>query len=132
MSIIVDASVLVAAAIDAGPNGKWAEQVVSSDSIHGPEIVLAETVNILRRLELAQQVTTFEASSAFQDCMQLRIECYPFEPFAERVWELRNTLTSYDAWYVAVAEALSLPFATLDARLARAPGPRCAFLLPSG
>ena len=63
--------------------------------------------------------------------MQLSIECYPFEPFAERVWELRNTLTSYDAWYVAVAEALDLPLATLDARLARAPGPKCKFLLPS-
>ena len=36
-----------------------------------------------------------------------------FEPFAGRVWELRANLTSYDAWYVALAEALEAPLATL-------------------
>ena len=131
MSVVVDSSVLVAATIDAGPNGQWAERVISEDSIFGPEIVLVEALNILRRLELANQVTSFEATSAYQDCMQLSIESFPFSPFAERVWGLRDTLTCYDAWYVAVAEALDLPLATLDGRLARAPGPKCRFLLPT-
>jgi len=131
LSIVVDSSVLVAATIDDGPRGRWAERVIGVNSIHGPEIVLAETLNILRRLELANQVAGFEATSAYEDCMQLGIESYPFGPFADRVWALRNTLTAYDAWYVAVAEALDLPLATLDARLARAPGPKCRFLLPS-
>lgn len=54
----------------------------------------------------------------------------PFEPFAERVWELRRNVTSYDAWYVAVAEAFRLPLATLDRRLSRASGPSCRFRLP--
>jgi predicted nucleic acid-binding protein len=39
-------------------------------------------------------------------------------------------VTSYDAWYVAVAEALGLPLATLDARLSRAKGVSCKFLIP--
>lgn len=39
-------------------------------------------------------------------------------------------VTSYDAWYVSVAEELDLPFATLDRALAKAHGPRCRFLLP--
>ena len=51
-------------------------------------------------------------------------------PFAERIWELRANVTSYDAWYVAVAEAAGLPLATLDSRLARANGPNCKFILP--
>jgi len=42
---------------------------------------------------------------------------------ADRV--LRNNLTSYDAWYVALAEALGCPLATLDKRLVRAAGPTC-------
>jgi predicted nucleic acid-binding protein len=50
------------------------------------------------------------------------------DPFAERIWELRHAITSYDAWYVAIAEALRLPLATLDKRLARARGPKCEFL----
>lgn len=55
---------------------------------------------------------------------------YPYEPFAERVWELRPTVTPYDAWYVALAESLNARLATLDLRLSRAPGPRCGFVLP--
>ncbi|GAB4198893.1 MAG: hypothetical protein OHK0013_08590 [Sandaracinaceae bacterium] len=43
------------------------------------------------------------------------------------MWALRASLTAYDACYVALAEALSCPLATLDTRLARASGPRCRF-----
>jgi predicted nucleic acid-binding protein len=46
------------------------------------------------------------------------------------VWELRQSVTAYDAWYVAVAESLDLPLVTVDLRLSRAPGPRCAFATP--
>lgn len=62
--------------------------------------------------------------------MQLDIELFSFEPFADRIWELRHTVTSYDAWYVAIAEALRLPLATLDERLCKARGPACEFLHP--
>lgn len=62
--------------------------------------------------------------------MQLEIQLFSFEPFADRVWELRHHVTSYNAWYVAVAEALALPLATLDERLCKAKGPKCGFLRP--
>ncbi|HET9244039.1 MAG TPA: hypothetical protein VFN99_11420 [Gaiella sp.] len=39
-------------------------------------------------------------------------------------------LTDVEAWYVALAEALDAPLATLDARLCAAPGPRCEFAMP--
>ena len=64
------------------------------------------------------------------DLVRLPIDLHPFEPVAERVWELRESVSAYDAWYVALAEALEVPLATLDVRLARAPGPRCSFVLP--
>ena len=51
----------------------------------------------------------------------------PFEPLAERVWELRGTVATFDAWYVALAERLDLELATLDAGLMRAAGPGCRF-----
>jgi len=54
----------------------------------------------------------------------------PVGSFDERVWQLRANVTPYDAWYVALAEALDVPLATLDLRLATAPGPRCRFLTP--
>jgi predicted nucleic acid-binding protein len=92
--------------------------------------MLVEVTNILRRLEKTGRLTSPESTSAQRDLLRLDVELVPFHPFADRVWALRNNLTSYDAWYVAVAEALRLPLATLDARLARAIGPSCRFLLP--
>jgi predicted nucleic acid-binding protein len=130
VSVVIDASVLVAAVIDAGPSGEWAENVLAQGGLHSPELVLVEATNIVRRLERAKTISSLEAAAAHRDLMNLDIEVYGFAPVAERVWQLRHALTSYDAWYVAVAEAVELPLATLDSRLTRADGPACAFLLP--
>lgn len=128
--LVVDASVLVAVAIDDGPEGRWAEQLVASSQLAAPQLVLAEATNILRRLERAGSVSPADAEVARRDLVVLDIELFPFEPFADRIWELRHNLTTYDAWYVAVAEAIAAPLATLDRRLAAAPGPRCAVRTP--
>jgi predicted nucleic acid-binding protein len=88
LNVVVDASVVVAALLDAGDDGRWAEEILSSGSLFAPEL-------------------------------------------AERIWELRPNLRCYDAWYVALAEALDLPLATLDKRLAGAAGPKWRFLTSS-
>jgi predicted nucleic acid-binding protein len=62
--------------------------------------------------------------------LDLRVEFFPYQPCAARVWELRENVTYYDGWYVAVAELLDAQLATLDGLLANSPGPRCQFLLP--
>jgi predicted nucleic acid-binding protein len=130
VNTVVDSSVLVAALIDTGADGDWAEQILASGFPVGPEMVRTEATNVLRRLELSKALPRPEANAAFEDLMLLELELLPFDPFAQRVWELRHTVTSYDAWYVAIAEAYDLPLATLDERLSKASGPRCRFLLP--
>jgi predicted nucleic acid-binding protein len=122
--------VLVAALVDTGPHGAWAERVLAGGSIHAPELACAEATNIFRRLERAKLISTPEANVAQDDLMQLAIDLFPFEPFADRIWELRHNVTSYDAWYVALAEALKLPLATLDVTLSKANGVICEFLTP--
>lgn len=99
-------------------------------SLCAPELVYAETTNILRRLERAKTITSPEANAAQSDLMQLDIEGFSFEPFANRIWDLRHNVTSYDAWYVAIAEALNAPLATLDRHLTHANGVDCRFLTP--
>jgi predicted nucleic acid-binding protein len=130
LSTVVDASVLVAALVDSGPHGEWAEGVIAAGSLHAPELARVEAANILRRLERAKELTTAEANAAYEDLMQLNMELFSFDPFAERIWELRHNITCYDAWYIAVAEALKLPLATLDERLSKAKGATCDFLTP--
>lgn len=130
MSVVVDSSVIVAALIDTGPQGLWAERVIDGRALYAPELVRVEATNVLRRLELAKQITTPEAHAAQDDLTDLEIELFPFQPFSDRIWDLRHNVTSHDAWYVALAEGLGFPLATLDERLAKAEGPKCKFLTP--
>lgn len=132
MSAVVDASVLVAASSDNGNEGTWAEGIVEAGGLVAPHLALVEATNILRRLELAGKLGRLEAGAAARDLLEIELMLVPFAPFGARVWELRRNVTSYDAWYVAIAEELNLPLATLDRPLAAASGPRCRFLLPPG
>lgn len=130
MNTVADSSVLVAALIEAGPNGTWAEEILANGALYAPELVQAEATNILRRLEGAKLISTPEANAAQHDLMRLAIELLPFEPFAERIWALRHNMTSHDAWYVAIAEALALPLATLDRALSRSTAIACVVYTP--
>jgi predicted nucleic acid-binding protein len=132
MTLVLDASVVVAALIDSGPEGTWAEELLASDDLAAPHLMPVEAANILRLAALAGDVSQDSASMAHADLLALPVELFPYEPFAPRVWQLRAGVTAYDAWYVALAEELGVALATLDLRLARAPGPRCRFVTPSG
>ena len=128
MTLVVDASMVVAALADSGTDGRWAEVLLASDSLAAPHLLTAEASNILRRSALAGVLSPEQASLAYADLLDLRVELFPHAPFVSRIWELREDMTCYDAWYVAIAETLSAPLATLDTRLANAPGPHCRFL----
>jgi len=127
---VVDASIVVSALVDSGPAGVWAEAQLEKGSLAAPHLMLVEGANILRRAVLCGDISADAGTLAHADLAHLRVELFPYEPFADRVWELRANLTAYDAWYVAVAEALGAELITLDGRLARATGPRCTIVTP--
>ena len=128
--LALDASVAVALLIDVGPDGIWAEQVLAGEQLVAPHLMLVEAANILRRATLSGEISADAAALAHADLLALHVDLFPYEPFAPRVWELRENIAAYDAWYVALAEALGAKLATLDGALCRAPGPRCTFLTP--
>jgi predicted nucleic acid-binding protein len=129
---VVDASAVVAALVDSGADGLWAERELIGGHLAAPHLLPVEVTNILRRAVLAGDISEDVAALALADLLALRVELFPFEPLAARVWELRGSITSYDAWYVALAEQLKAPIVTLDRKLSRAPGPRCTFRIPPG
>ena len=49
-----------------------------------------------------------------------------------RIWELRDTITPWDAAYVALAEILDVPLVTADRRLARAASAYCEVVTVGG
>ena len=130
MTAVIDASALVAALVDSGPDGRWAVSLIAREGLAGPELLPAEVCNVLRRLELSGRLSTAEAILAYNDLQRLQLELFPFAPFAQRIWDLRDNVTSYDAWYVALAEALGCPLATLDRKLMAARGVGCEFVGP--
>lgn len=130
MNLVVDASVVVAALVDQGPEGAWAEELLETATLCAPHLMPIEAANILRRAALAGDIGEDNAVLAHHQLLALRCELIAYEPVAERVWALRANVTAYDACYVALAEGLDCELATLDRALSRASGPRCRFRLP--
>jgi predicted nucleic acid-binding protein len=54
--------------------------------------------------------------------MDLQIARYPHHLFLQRIWQLRNNLSAYDAMYVGLAESLRATLITRDLRLGSASG----------
>lgn len=130
MTIVIDAGAVASALLSSGEDGEWALSLLADHHLAAPHQMPVEAANALRRAELVGRIDARTAAVAHDDLRDLRVELFGFEAFAARACELRESVTIYDAWYVALAEHLDAPLATLDVRLSRAPGPRCAFLTP--
>jgi predicted nucleic acid-binding protein len=128
--VVCDASALVAALLDGGAAGRWAADTLAAGDLAAPSLAVFEAANIIRRHELAGQVSEDQASQAHADLLDLAIELWPYELIAPRAWQLRRNLAGYDASYVALAELLDARLVTLDERIARAPGVSCPVNTP--
>jgi predicted nucleic acid-binding protein len=123
--LVVDASVLVTALADDGGDGDLARSRLIGEQLAAPELIDLEVMSGLRRLTAAGQLPARRTSLALADLMDLAIRRAPHLPLLRRCWELRASLTVYDAAYIALAEAMEVVLLTADERLARASGPRC-------
>ncbi len=128
---VCDASALVALLVDGGPAGQWATDQLIAVDLLAPHLVLFETANVLRRHERASVISPDQAAQAHADLLDLTIELWPYEILAARAWRLRANLSTYDAAYVALAEQTEATLVTLDGRIGRCPGLRCAVVAPA-
>ena len=119
--IVVDASATVSALLNAGP----ARRALADQQLHAPHLVDCEVANALRRGVAARRLEADAAWTALDRWRRLGVTRYPVTGFLDRVWELRENISVYDASYVALAELLDCSLLTADARLGRVPGTRC-------
>lgn len=124
--IVLDASAVVDVLIGTGPGSERIRDKIEipGQSLHVPHLMDLEVLHTLRRHTLHGTISRGRSDEAFEDLTNIAFERYPHASLLERIWELKDDLTVYDASYVALAEALDAPLVTTDTRLARAPGIR--------
>ncbi|HJU01798.1 MAG TPA: type II toxin-antitoxin system VapC family toxin [Actinomycetes bacterium] len=130
--LVVDTSAVVATLVGRPPVPRLVDRLGTDGDLHAPHLLDVELLHALRRLVRTGELSQERAADARADFAELAVVRYGHEALADRTWELRDSLTAYDATFVALAEALGVPLVTCDARLARAPGHRAAVELFGG
>lgn len=119
--IVLDASAALSSLLNAGP----ARQALADEQLHAPHLIDSEVASGLRRHVGTRRIAAEAGWAALGAWRRLGLTRYAVHGLLDRVWELRENLSAYDAGYVALAESLDCSLVTADARLSRAPNLRC-------
>jgi predicted nucleic acid-binding protein len=124
--IVVDASAAVDYLTPREPQASWVTQrlLQNEGDLHAPHLVDVEVASAIRRRVSAGELSPAVGGAILSDLVDLGLRRYPHAALLERIWELRHSLTVYDAAYVALAEALHAPLLTTDRTLGRSKGHR--------
>ena len=126
--LVADASAVVAALLNAR-----ARSVLDGDlQVHAPHLMDSEVASAVRTRVRRGKLDGRAGWDLLEHYRRLGITRHSTFPMYDRIWELRNNLSAYDAAYVALAETLDCPLLTGDARISRAPGLRCPITLFPG
>lgn len=124
--LIVDASCLYEVLVDS-PHAEPIRARLSADTDQAaPHIVDAEVLGVIRRHHLAGELDATAASQAVDDLRDWPGERFGHQGLLHRAWQLRSSVRSWDALYVALAEVMDATLLTLDRRLASSEAPQCA------
>lgn len=118
--IAVDTSAAIAALFPDPPGG-LRERLEDASELVAPQLIDIEFLHALRRLIRTGAMSEDRAVETRREFADLAISRFPHEPLADAIWELRENLTAYDAAFVALAGALSVPLITCDSAMAMAP-----------
>ena len=123
MTAVLDASVVIELVLGTRIGARIRERLHDPRiSLHGPELLDLEVLNVLRRYVRAGTVAADRAEAAVRRLDELDLQRHRHGPMLPRIWSWRANLTAYDAAYVALAEVVDCPLLTTDARLSKAPG----------
>lgn len=127
---VVDASVLAAFyAADDPRHAKVTARLAVGDALYAPAHLDVEVTSALRGMARSNAKLAAAAPSALRHLAAFPIRRVECAKLLNRMWQLRDNITPYDAAYVALAEQLSGPLITCDTKLANASGTQCTFNL---
>jgi predicted nucleic acid-binding protein len=117
--IVVDASALLEALLRTPAAAAIETRLFAAgETLHAPHLLDVEVAQVIRRYAADRQIDEQRGRQTLSDLEAFPIRRYPHGFLLPRVWELRSSLTAYDAIYVALAETLDAPLLTRDRRLA--------------
>ena len=122
--IVVDASALVAALVVRGDGASALRVRLRADEAHVPHLIDVEALSAVRRLVLAGELPPDDGDRAIDRLRRWPLRRHAHGPLLRRAQQLRDSLSSYDATYVALSEIVAAPLVTCDGRLARSHGHR--------
>ncbi|MFJ4165476.1 type II toxin-antitoxin system VapC family toxin [Microbacterium sp. NPDC089698] len=117
--IVIDASTVVELLVDHGSAPRLLDLLVG-ETLIAPDVLPIEAASALRGLNFGGHLDSHDLDVACSDLLRLPIDLHPTLPLVPRVLALRSNFSTYDASYVALAEAFRCPLLTLDRRLAKA------------
>ena len=121
--IVLDASAAIEWLLQSPAGIQVDKRIFSpSESLHVPHLLDVEVAQVLRRCVREKMMPAQRGQEALEDLDDLPLNRYSHDFLIPRVWQLRSTLTAYDAVYVALAEVLDAPLLTCDRRIASASG----------
>lgn len=127
---VVDASILTAFYASDDPRRDLiATRLAAGDALFAPAHLDAEVVSALRGMSKSNPRLAEAVPRALHHLAGFPIRRMALAPLMQRMWELRDNVTPYDAAYVALAERLNAGLVTGDGKLAAATGPTCRFEL---
>ncbi len=129
--LVVDASVLFEIVADTPGSEGLRQRLADDPDQAAPHLIDAEVLSVIETQHRLGALDGTAASQAVDDLASWPAERWSHRPLLGRAWELRDNVRGYDALYVALAEGLAATLLTLDTRLGRAPGLRCAVVVPS-
>ncbi|MGM1061510.1 type II toxin-antitoxin system VapC family toxin [Saccharothrix sp. Mg75] len=115
-TIVVDSSALLEVVAAKAPDRALLHRLVNSVQL-APALLDAEAISVLRRLERRELLSSEQATRAFHHIRTAPVERVPLRPLADRAWALRQSVFTNDAFYLALAEHLKVPFVTCDAKV---------------
>ena len=120
---VIDASALVELLLGTARGLHVAEALDDDkESIHMPHLADVEVAHALRRLVADKVVAEKTAMEAIADLEDLNIDRHAHDVLLQRIWQLRGSVSAYDAAYLALTEVLEATLLTCDRRLAQTAG----------
>lgn len=123
---VLDASIVVRILEHRRGDDALRERLARDPALHAPALLDAEVVSAVRGLLLTSKVgstiTVARAERMLVRYGELPVQRHPMQPLQGRVLRLRHNLNAYDAFYVALAESLTMPLLTDDRKFERAAG----------